>query len=367
MSQEVSPAPALLAWYGAVARDLPWRRTRDPYAIWVSEIMLQQTQVATVIPYFERWMARFPDVAALAAAPEDVVLKHWEGLGYYSRARHLQAAARLVVAHHGGRVPDAWEAVRRLPGIGDYTAGAVLSIAFGQALPAVDGNVLRVMSRLALVRDDVTRPATKKAITGLAGALLSGVAEPGALNQALMELGATVCTPARPRCDQCPVAGHCRAFAAGAAEELPVKTGAKPPRNLVLAAALVERDGAYLFVKRAAPGIWGGLWALPAAELPGGDPAHPEAAGPALATALGAEGVIAEAGPLVAVVRHTLTHRALTIPVFRMTRFEGEVRGLEHAWATAGQAGDLALPVPFRKVVSGLEIGPLFCAAGVTG
>lgn len=357
----------LLAWYQDVARDLPWRRTRDPYGIWISEIMLQQTQVATVIPYWERWMRKFPDVRALAKAHEDEVLKRWEGLGYYSRARHLQAAARMVVEHHAGRVPDTWDEVRRLPGVGDYTAGAILSIAFGQAVPAVDGNVLRVMSRIALIRDDITRPATKKAITGLAQGLLTGVDDPGALNQALMELGATICVPARPRCDRCPVAGHCRAYAAGVAEELPVKAGAKAPKTLVLGAVLVERDGQVLFVKRPAPGIWGGLWALPAAELPGCDPERPEDAGPALAAALAAEGLVVEPGPMIAVVRHTLTHRALTIPVFRAGRWEGAPRGLETAWAPPEGPGGLALPVPFQKILKGLDPGPLFRSTGLIG
>ena len=360
-------AADLLAWYRDVARDLPWRRTRDPYGIWVSEIMLQQTQVATVIPYWERWMARFPTAAKLAKAREDEVLKRWEGLGYYSRARHLQAAARMVVDHHGGQVPDTWDAVRRLPGVGDYTAGAILSIAFGQAVPAVDGNVLRVMSRIALVRDDVARPATKKAITGLARALLAGVDDPGALNQALMELGATVCGPARPRCDACPVARHCRAFAAGVAEELPVKAGAKPPKALVLGAALVARGDEVLLVKRPAPGIWGGLWALPTAELPGADPARPEAAGPALAAALAAEGLAFEPGEVVAVVRHQLTHRTLTIPVFRAAGWEGAPRGLELAWTDPAGLAGFALPVPFQKIFAGLDPGPLFRSTGLIG
>lgn len=362
-----SPAPELLAWYHDAARDLPWRRTRDPYAIWVSEVMLQQTQVATVIPYWERWMARFPDVRALADAPEDEVLKRWEGLGYYSRARHLQAAARVIMAHHGGQVPATWDEVRRLPGVGDYTAGAILSIAFGQGVAAVDGNVLRVMSRLALVREDVTRPATRKAITGLVQALHDRCADASALTQALMELGATVCTPTRPRCDACPVARHCRALAAGLVDELPVKAGGRPPKAMVLGAALVEDGDRVLYVKRPAPGIWGGLWTFPAAELAGADPAHPEAAGPALAAALAAEGLEVELGPMIAMVRHTLTHRQLTIPVFRALRRRGTPRDVELAWAAPGAPAELALPVPFQKLVRDLDPGPLFRTGGHAG
>lgn len=352
---------SLLAWYGERARDLPWRRSRDPYFIWVSEIMLQQTQVATVIPYFERWVARFPAVEALAAAPEDDVLKHWEGLGYYSRARHLQAAAKMVVEHHAGQVPDTWDAVRRLPGVGDYTAGAVLSIAFGQRVAAVDGNVLRVMSRLALVHEDVTKPATKKAMGAMVGDLLAHTTDSGSFNQALMELGATVCVPARPRCDVCPVSAYCRAFAAGVAEELPVKSGVKRPKDLVLASALVQRpDGRILLMKRPAPGIWGGLWALPSVEIPAIPPEHAASAGPVMAQALALEGLTGTAGALVTQVSHTLTHRALTIPVFELTGVEGSLRGVESAWVGPEELRAYALPVPFQKVLRGLDPGPLF-------
>jgi A/G-specific adenine glycosylase len=347
----------LTAWYGADHRDLPWRRSRDPYAIWVSEIMLQQTQVATVIPYFERFMSRFPTPAALAMAEEGDVLKHWEGLGYYSRARHLQAGARMVQEHHAGSVPKDWDSVRRLPGVGDYTAGAILSIAYGQPFPAVDGNVIRVLSRIYLVTDDVAKPTTRKLIEKLAANLLPG-ADPAVLNQALMELGARVCVPARPRCETCPVSAHCRAFAAGVAAELPYKPKKTTVKALTLATALVERGDRLLLVRRPADGIWGGLWALPAAELP---PEGDEKA--ALTGALKGLGVKAAIGERVQALKHTLTHRQLAIPVYRARYLSGSPDEVETAWVTPAEARKYALPVPFQKIVAAIDPGPLFLAA----
>ncbi|MFP5504540.1 MAG: A/G-specific adenine glycosylase, partial [Candidatus Sericytochromatia bacterium] len=290
----------LLAWFRAEGRDLPWRRTQNPYHIWISEIMLQQTQVATVIPYYERFLTLFPTVEALASAPEPQVLKAWEGLGYYSRARNMQKAAREVVSHHGGRMPGTFAALKALPGIGDYTAGAIASIAFGERVPAVDGNVLRVIARLALLTDDVTLPRTKKRVEALAAALLPA-SSPGELNEALMELGARVCVPGKPRCDQCPVAAHCAALAAGVTSELPVKAKKKKPKPVVLAVALVEREGRLLLVPRPSEGLWGGMWGFPAAES-----ASVDEAGEALAAALASLGLEAEIGPAVATLAHTL-------------------------------------------------------------
>src|SRR5512134_738690 len=213
---------ALLAWYRRERRDLPWRRTRDPWAIWVSETMLQQTRVETVIPYYERFMQRFPNVAALADADTDELMSHWAGLGYYSRARNLKAAASQVVREHGGRVPGDVEALRALPGVGRYTAGALASIAFDRPAPIVDGNVARVLARLLDLDLDVRSPAGQRRLWAEAEALANGPS-PGDLNQALMELGALVCTPRTPRCADCPVRRRCRGRAAGRAEALPVK------------------------------------------------------------------------------------------------------------------------------------------------
>ncbi|MBX7251062.1 MAG: A/G-specific adenine glycosylase, partial [Candidatus Promineofilum sp.] len=215
----------LLSWWDANRADLPWRRTQDPYAIWIAEVMLQQTQIAAVVPYYERWLARFPTVAALAAAPLDDVLKQWEGLGYYSRARHLHAAAQRIVADHGGRLPDTLEELLRLPGVGRYTAGAVASIAYGVRAPVLDGNVIRVLSRLFDVAEDVTRPETRARLWALAEALVPAE-RPGDYNQALMELGQVICVPQRPRCLLCPLRDDCLARQRGTQLERPVR----PPR-----------------------------------------------------------------------------------------------------------------------------------------
>ncbi|MGH7289297.1 MAG: A/G-specific adenine glycosylase, partial [Myxococcota bacterium] len=211
----------LLTWYRRERRDLPWRRTRDPWAIWVSETMLQQTRVETVIPYYERFLERFPSVQALADAEPDELMKSWAGLGYYSRARNLKAAAHKVVEEHGGRVPDDLEALRELPGVGRYTAGALASIAFDRPAPIVDGNVARVLARLLDLDFDVKSPAGQRRLWDEAAALADGPS-PGDLNQALMELGALVCTPRAPRCPLCPLREDCRGLAAGRAEALPV-------------------------------------------------------------------------------------------------------------------------------------------------
>ncbi len=219
-----SIASILLDWYGRAGRDLPWRRTRDPYRIWISEVVLQQTRVAQGTDYYLRFTERFPDVESLAAASEDEVLRMWQGLGYYSRARNLHAAARAVVAGHGGRFPASYEAVRALPGVGEYTAAAVCSAAFGLPVAAVDGNVLRVVSRLFDVAEPVDAAAGRRAVTALAQELLD-VRRPGVFNQAMMDFGATCCTPARPACAECPLAERCLARAADTVTLRPVTRG----------------------------------------------------------------------------------------------------------------------------------------------
>jgi len=263
----------LLNWYDVNKRDLPWRRSRDPYHIWVSEIMLQQTRVDTVIPYFHRFIERFPTIEALADAPEDDVLKCWEGLGYYSRARNLQSAARQITEQYGGVMPSGKEEVAGLKGVGPYTAGAIRSIAFNIPAAAVDGNVMRVLSRYFLIEDDIMKIKTRTRMEEL---VLTLVPEGRAsdFTQALMELGALICTPKSPKCLVCPVMEHCAGRLEGKEESLPVKTKAKPPRPEHRLAAIVEgtgvHEGKILIRKRPAAGLLAGMWELPHIEVPSG-------------------------------------------------------------------------------------------------
>lgn len=261
-----SLSPPLLAWYRAHARDLPWRRTRDPYRIWVSEIMLQQTRVAAVLDYYARFLDAFPTVEALAAAPEETLMKLWEGLGYYSRARNLQKAARLV-AERGG-FPDTYGGLLELPGVGDYTAAAVASAAFARAEPAVDGNVLRVIARLTDCHDDISLPQTKSAVRDQVRAVFpEAEADIRIFNQALMELGATVCVPhGPPKCLLCPARNLCLGRAKGTAEDLPVKAPKRRRRVEEKTVFLFLRERKIALRKRPASGLLAGLWEFPNVE-----------------------------------------------------------------------------------------------------
>lgn len=252
---------ALLAFFDEHARVLPWREDRDVYRVWISEIMLQQTRVEAVLPFYDRWMQRFPSLDALASAPLDDVLKVWEGLGYYSRARNLHATAQLVRERHGGRFPDEYDDLRALPGIGDYTAGAIASIVYGQAHPAVDGNVRRVLARL------LDQDLDGRALQGAAATLVP-VDRPGDFNQALMELGATICTPRSPRCDRCPLRGVCVAYRNGTQTQRPArKRRAQNPLISIAVAVLRDQQDRVLLVRRPDTGLLAGMWELPAAAV----------------------------------------------------------------------------------------------------
>ncbi len=256
----------LLAWYGENARDLPWRTTEDPYAIWVAEIMLQQTRVETVLPYYRHWMARFPTVESLAEAPPEEVLRLWEGLGYYRRAHNLHRSARIVAENHGGQFPAASEELRRLPGVGRYTAAAIAAMAFGQPTVALDGNLRRVLSRLVKLENDPRSPEGERTLARLASAALPDH-QASAFNQALMDLGALVCTPKAPTCDRCPLADHCQALRQGVQEQLPVRAArAETPLRQMVAGVILHR-GKTLIGRRAAGGLLGGLWGYPHGEL----------------------------------------------------------------------------------------------------
>jgi len=262
---------SLLDWYEKNARELPWRSTLSPYRTWVSEIMLQQTQVDTVIPYYERWIARFPDVRSLAAADEQEVLTLWEGLGYYSRARNLHRAAKRVMVEFGGQLPESPEALQELPGIGPYSAAAIASIAFDQDIAAVDGNIWRVFSRLFDIQEPVRSAEGEKKIWELSEANLP-LGRAGDYNQALMDLGATICTPKSPDCDHCPLAQDCQARALGVQEDRPVKLPRKKVPQLTVTAAVIRRDGRVLLAQRPPDGLLGGLWEFPGGTLEESDP-----------------------------------------------------------------------------------------------
>jgi A/G-specific adenine glycosylase len=303
----------LLRWFAVHRRDLPWRRTRDPYAIWISEVMLQQTQVKTVIPYWENFLARFPTLPSLARASLPEVLAAWRGLGYYSRARHLHRAAQLSVAEHDGELPATAAALAELPGFGRYTAGAVASIAFGENTPVVDGNVARVLSRIFCLEGRPGDPARERALWSHAAELVQGE-HPGELNQAMMELGATVCRPKEPSCPLCPVRTGCRALKTGRVEVIPPSRRRTPPKSMEVALALWSRRGRVLLGRRRDRGLFGGLWELPSAELvPGNDSAQ---VATALSRSLGAPVRLGEA---LGTIHRTLTHRKLTMNLYRVS------------------------------------------------
>lgn len=255
-------AKALIAWFETAPRDLPWRRQRTPYRVWLSEIMLQQTQVKTVVPYFNRFLQRWPAVQDLARASVDDVLREWEGLGYYSRARNLHKAAQSIVADFAGEFPSSAAGLKTLPGIGDYTAGAIASLAFGQVTPAVDGNVVRVFSRLMAKTFDISRPIARRALHELVAAVMP-CDKPGVFNEALMELGATVCTPRAPLCDRCPLRRRCAAKKSGRQEQFPRRAKKTPVRELQMAVAVICCAEQVLIVRNPQRGIWAGLWIFP--------------------------------------------------------------------------------------------------------
>ncbi|HZI14322.1 MAG TPA: A/G-specific adenine glycosylase [Myxococcus sp.] len=338
----------LLAWYDRNKRDLPWRRTKDPYAIWLSEVMLQQTQVSTVIPYWERFLARFPTALALASAPLDDVLAGWKGLGYYSRARNLHRAAQEVVSRFGGRLPSTAEALLSLPGFGRYTAGAVASIAFGEEAPLVDGNVARVLSRLFEVEGLPGDRAREATLWALATLLVKGE-RPGDFNQALMEHGATTCRPESPLCLLCPVRDACLAFRKGRVDELPPAKVRATPKKLTLALAVWPHAGTLLFARRADTGLFGGLWELPAAEV---DEDLPDAdAAARLSASLGTPVTLQAA---LGTVKRQLTHRDLTLRLLRVSGPQRPTRApafQELRWCTPAEASALGMSTAMQRAL----------------
>jgi A/G-specific adenine glycosylase len=356
----VIPAPVLLSWYQKRRRPLPWRESRDPYAVWVSEVMLQQTRVETVIPYWHRFLARFPSVEALAAADLSDVLKAWEGLGYYGRARNLHKAAGEVVDRFGGCLPDGVEALRSLPGFGPYMAGAVASIAFGRPEPLVDGNVARVLTRLFAIAEPPAKPAVSRRLWEIAREMVPRD-DPGGFNQALMELGATVCTPRAPRCGACPLAKGCAAYAKGRPEAYPVKVARRAVPHHDIAVGLVARGGKLLLVRRPEGALLGGLW-----EFPGGRLADGEAPEIGVARTLKDRfALTVRPGAPLAPVPHAFTHRKVTLHPFACRAPRGAVRPVfhtEHRWVDAGAIDALALPRAHQKIAAAVAAPGLFDA-----
>lgn len=359
---------ALLRWFRSQCRDLPWRRTRDPYAIWVSEIMLQQTQVQTVIPYWQRWMRALPTLRALARARPQRVLKLWEGLGYYTRARNLHRAARQILAERRGRMPERFEDLLALPGVGRYTAGAICSMAFNQPAPVLDGNVTRVLSRLFCLRGHPGRPARRARLWRLAGQLVGQAAALQAgsrasgtlpappncshLNQALMELGAVICTPRRPKCPVCPVRDRCRARAAGLAEKLPSPRPVARPTLRRVAAFVVRRRGRYLVRQRDARGVNARLWEFPTVEREGEGPPSRALAGACLGAPAGSLRPLLE-------LRHSITRHRIVLEVFEAGLASG-ARPSRAAgrWRTPAQLRRLPFTAAHRKILARLERRP---------
>ena len=324
----------LLAWHDAHARDLPWRGEADPYKIWISEIMLQQTTTQTVKGYYARFLAAFPTVRALADAPEQEVLKLWEGLGYYSRARNLQRAAKIIADELDGRLPDTAQALKALPGIGDYTAGAIASMAYGKPELAMDGNLVRVLARLTAEGGCVGEAAVKKRLRA-AGAALLDPARPGDFNQAMMGLGRLVCLPGSPKCGECPVSAHCAARAKGVERELPVMPPKMKKRIERRGVALVYAAGRVLVRRRAGDGLLAGLWEFP----------HFENACDAasLRECLSELGVDAKGGRRVGAASHVFTHLVWKMEGFSFT---AEALPEEESLRAVDAAGLAALPMP---------------------
>ena len=344
---------ALLRWFDAHARDLPWRRTHDPYGVWISEVMLQQTQVKTVIPYWERWMRELPDVRSLADAAEEKVLKLWEGLGYYSRARNLQRAAQRIVGAHDGRFPEDPADILGLPGVGRYTAGAIASIAFDRPEPILDGNVIRVLTRVGAVAGDPKSRTVSDLLWTEAAALVrraadaeadaAGVRRCARFNQALMELGATVCTPAAPGCDRCPWADSCRARLRGEVARFP-ETPARPAVTArFVATAVLRHRGRVLVRRREGGAVNAGFW-----EFPNEETAREQEPGPVLARWLSLGDVAWTPLPD---LRHSITRFRFTQRVVLAdaapdpARLPGEWR-----WATPGELEAMALTGAHRRL-----------------
>ena len=343
----------LVRWYQKNQRDLPWRQTNNAFYIWISEVMLQQTQVKTAIPYYLKFIDRFPDIKILAEADSQDVLKIWEGLGYYARARNLQRAAKIVLERYSGKVPAAWQAFRKLPGVGDYIASAVLSIAFGLPFAVVDGNVKRVLSRLFLIDLPVNKTSSLKTFAQIARDMID-TRRPGIFNQALMELGAVVCRSAHPLCNTCPLIKNCGALNRQQVARYPMRIQSKPVPTYRIAVGVVFKKDRVLITRRRSEGLLGGLW-----EFPGGKIGKNETAEQTCIREIKEEvNLTVKIDSFITRVRHAYTHFKIVLDVFRCRYVSGRVRlngPVDFRWVRFSQIETYPFPkanlkfIPFLK------------------
>ncbi|MCL4833395.1 MAG: A/G-specific adenine glycosylase [Caldilineaceae bacterium] len=358
-------AQRLIDWHAAQQRELPWRAApagqRDAYAVWVSEIMAQQTRIATVVDYFARWMARFSTLESLAAAEQQEVLKLWEGLGYYSRARNLHRAAQMVMEEYGGEIPSSRTELLKLPGIGAYTAGAILSLAYGQAEPILDGNVKRVLARLWDIDRSIDETETTNELWRLAGEIVRAgpQGQAGEVNEGLMELGGLVCTPQNPRCLLCPLAAFCQSAQKGSQSQRPVRTPRKRTPHYQVAAAVIWEDapgrGRLLIAQRPQKGMLGGLW-----EFPGGKQETEDADLPATLRREIREELEVEiaVGAPITTVQHAYTHFSITLHAFHARIVSGTPQSIgcdDWHWTTLDEIEKWPFPVTDQKIIAALR------------
>jgi A/G-specific adenine glycosylase len=339
----------LLAWYGLNHRKLPWRESRDPYPIWISEVMLQQTQVKTVIPYFLNFKSRFPTLEAFAGADLQTVLKLWEGLGYYARARNFHKAARIIVEEMNGVIPDDFYGFQKLPGIGDYIGSAVQSIAFGRPLAVVDGNVKRVLARLYSMEVPVNKPDSHGPFKALADLHLDRH-DPGTFNQAMMELGALVCSPKKPDCAACPVSEFCEAFLSGTVDQFPKRAASRRVPTVHIAAGIVRKNGKVLITRRKLNGLLGGLWEFPGGKLEKGE----EASLACIREIKEETGLAVGIESHLTTIRHAYTHFKIKMDVYYCRYISGRIRlngPIDYKWVRLTDIDQFAFPKANLKFI----------------